>query len=118
MAKRRKPIKKKRRRLPNRDWDDPKYVAWRAAIRKRDKYTCQMPNCGSKERLQTHHIKRWADNPTQRFSLKNGITLCKNCHDKIQGDEKKYEAKFMRILNGNSVVTIRRILHEQEESET
>lgn len=42
----------------------------------RDNYTCQ--NCGSKERLEVHHIKPYRISKDN--SLSNLITLCKPCH--------------------------------------
>lgn len=58
-----------------------KYSRWRRKVFKRDKHTCQ--KCGQVGgRLEAHHIKSWAENPKLRFIIKNGLTLCKNCHEK------------------------------------
>lgn len=54
---------------------------WSKAVRERDNFTCQM--CGSKEKLVSHHIKEWDDNPDKRYDLENGLTLCRKCHCKI-----------------------------------
>lgn len=52
------------------------------AVLKRDKFTCQ--ECGVKKTsdnpLQAHHKKAFVDNPTERFDISNGITLCRKCH--------------------------------------
>lgn len=62
-----------------RDRSSLKYKDWRAAVFKRDKYTCKM--CGSKKNLQAHHIIPWRDcNENQKYNVDNGITLCENCH--------------------------------------
>lgn len=37
-------------------------------------------DCGNKEHLHTHHIKRLGDNGTN--SKANRITLCERCHEK------------------------------------
>ena len=55
-----------------------KYRAWKSSVLERDGYQCQ--RCGSKRDLCVHHIKPFADYPEMRYSLKNGITLCKECH--------------------------------------
>jgi hypothetical protein len=47
----------------------------------RDNGTCQV--CGSKEQLQAHHIKSYADHPDIRWDVENGLTVCFTCHLKI-----------------------------------
>jgi 5-methylcytosine-specific restriction endonuclease McrA len=81
-----------------RDWNEPAYAKWRKDIRKRDRHKCQWPGCGSKRRLEVHHIKKWSDNPALRYSINNGITLCKNCHQRIKGSEENYELFLLKLL--------------------
>lgn len=58
------------------------YKEWTKSVLQRDKYTCQ--DCGRRGwKLQAHHIKPFAIFIELRFDLDNGITLCKECHDKI-----------------------------------
>jgi len=85
-----------------RDFNDPAYAKWRKDIRKRDRYKCQWPGCASKKRLEVHHIKRWADNPALRYSINNGITLCRSCHRRIKGNEEHYELFLLKILQWNA----------------
>lgn len=60
----------------------PKYASWRKAVFVRDGYTCQI--CGRYGgELNAHHIEPWAKNPTKRFCVDNGITLCKACHKQL-----------------------------------
>lgn len=54
------------------------YRRWRKAVLERDNHTCQM--CGSKERIQTDHIKPFCNYPELRFEVSNGRALCEPCH--------------------------------------
>jgi 5-methylcytosine-specific restriction endonuclease McrA len=73
------------------------YAKFRKSIRKRDKY-CQMPSCGAKRKLQVHHIVRWADSVHLRYSERNGILLCKKCHELIKNKEHLYIELFSNII--------------------
>lgn len=55
-----------------------KYRTWKRHVLKRDEYRCQ--RCGSEQELCVHHIKPFADYPELRYSVDNGVTLCKECH--------------------------------------
>lgn len=81
-----------------RDYSDPQYKEWRLKIYKRDKFTCQWPNCKEKKKLQAHHIYKWSDFPALRFHINNGITLCKTHHNSIKNQEEIYAAAFSKIL--------------------
>lgn len=85
-------------RKKTRDWNTPEYSKWRRAVRRRDDATCQMPNCGSTKAIKVHHIIRWADAPSLRFEIDNGICLCRQCHDKITGYELHYVGVFKKIV--------------------
>ena len=84
--------------MKHRNWNDPAYAQWRKDIRKRDKHKCRWPGCNSKKRLDVHHIKTWDRHPALRYSINNGITLCKQCHTKIKGNEEGYEIFFLKLL--------------------
>ena len=59
-----------------------RYQQWRNKIFIRDDYTCQ--ECGViGTELNAHHIKMWSEHEQLRFEIKNGITLCIECHKKI-----------------------------------
>lgn len=63
---------------------------WSKAIKVRDNFTCQIcrirshKGLGKHLRLESHHIKNWADYPKLRYEFSNGITLCRDCHDKLK----------------------------------
>lgn len=78
-----------------RDFNTPEYSAWRKKVQARDNKTCQMPGCGSKKKIKVHHIMRWADAPSLRFEVDNGICLCRECHDKVTG----YELHWVPLFN-------------------
>lgn len=60
----------------------PQYYQWRKKVFTRDNYTCQ--ECGSKEKINGHHIKPILDYPELIFDVTNGITLCETCHTNIR----------------------------------
>lgn len=60
--------------------NNTKAYYFRKNVLKRDKKICQ--NCGSKENLHVHHIKLFSKHPESRYDVDNGITLCKDCHQK------------------------------------
>ena len=55
---------------------------WRSKVFERDLYTCQICN-KSGCYLEAHHIKSFSEYPKLRFEISNGITLCQDCHIKI-----------------------------------
>ena len=60
------------------------YQIWQSEVYKRDGWKCRL--CGKhcqKKDIIAHHIKLFSDFPELRFSVENGITLCRKCHCKI-----------------------------------
>ncbi len=68
------------------DYNSPRYRAWRKAVFERDGYTCQdkIKGCcidnGKGGNLEAHHLKEYSKFIELRYEVSNGITLCKNCH--------------------------------------
>lgn len=79
--------------------NNPEYDKWRKAVRKRDKATCQMPNC-RKRNVVCHHIMMWAHYPHLRYEPSNGICLCRGCHKRVTGQEGLWAPLFQSIVNG------------------
>lgn len=55
------------------------YREWRKEVFKKDKYRCIICNM-NKCYLQAHHIMPFSQFPDQRLNIKNGQTLCIDCH--------------------------------------
>ncbi len=62
---------------------------WRRAVFQRDNWICQ--KCGvkgcRKHPVNAHHIKSFAKYPELRFEVRNGITLCKDCHKSLKEED-------------------------------
>jgi len=56
----------------------PEFYQWRKGVLKRDNKTCQ--DCGSKDKVNAHHIKPIIEYPELIFEISNGLTLCEDCH--------------------------------------
>lgn len=67
---------------------------WRAAVFKRDDYTCQKCEKRGGGELHADHIKPFSVYPDLRFELSNGRTLCKECH-RVYG-AKVYRKKVVK----------------------
>jgi hypothetical protein len=78
------------------------YVQWVKEVKKRDNHTCQY--CGTKRKLQIHHIKMFVTNPELRMDINNGITLCKKCHESIKGIESEHEQTLTMIATQKMIV--------------
>jgi predicted restriction endonuclease len=61
-----------------------KDAQWRSIVKSNADYTCFI--CASRHspyKLHAHHIESYADNPTLRRTIKNGVCLCSKCHMKF-----------------------------------
>lgn len=65
--------------------DSVEYKTWRQHVYQKDGFKCVI--CGSKNKLNAHHIYSWKYYPELRYDINNGATLCESCHIKIH---KKY----------------------------
>jgi 5-methylcytosine-specific restriction protein A len=57
----------------------------RFLAKRRDNFACV--RCGSRARLEVHHVKRVKDAPERAFDLDNLQTLCRECHARETEEE-------------------------------
>src|SRR5947209_1950789 len=76
---------------------DRRGLRWRREVLKRDEGTCRF--CRSTRNLEVHHITSFADEPTS-WKIKNGLTLCRDCHEEVRGREKAWAPFFAAIVSG------------------
>ena len=62
------------------------YEIWRQEVYKKDNWTCRLCGKKCKKDIIAHHLKLFSVFPELRFSVDNGITLCRSCHKKIHKD--------------------------------
>lgn len=100
MSSSRKRVKRQKRRLNDNIYETPRYQRWRSKVFKRDRHICRL--CGrSKCYIEAHHIKRKAVYPHLIFHTVNGVTLCKDCHKFVTGQEEKFVTLFNHIIKGS-----------------
>ena len=78
--------------------NSPEYAEWRLKVYTRDNFTCKKCGCNKSGELEAHHIKflfviikeyqiKTLDDALkckELWEVKNGLTLCKDCHHKIK----------------------------------
>lgn len=67
---------------------------WAEQVIKRDR-NCIL--CGSKQNLEAHHIFKVNEFDEAYLDLNNGITLCKNCHNKYH-DKYGHDCNIKNLL--------------------
>lgn len=72
-----------------------RYIEWRWRVCMNDNWTCQI--CGSKKKIEAHHIKKFSDYPDLRFDINNGVALCFDCHRQIKNKETLVESYFLGL---------------------
>lgn len=62
--------------------ESPKLRKFRREVRERDNYTCQYPGCDRhSKRIDVHHKAKRSQRPDLKFTVSNGICLCRQHHD-------------------------------------
>ena len=83
---------------------DKQYNRFKQAVLKRDNYTCQC--CGSTDAPVVHHQFPFATYNHLGADTKNGIVLCKECHQ-------KYHSKYGINGHTNNPVTFAQFLRDE-----
>ena len=90
-----------------------KYRAWRKSVLKRDYWTCQECKIKEGNRIEAHHEKEFAvileenniktienaENCEELWDIKNGKTLCKECHKKYHKEKRLKQKQLILFLN-------------------
>lgn len=80
-------------------WQSLEYKTWRRKVYERDNYTCQRCGIYSKKGrpadLNAHHIKPQSEFPELRCEVANGLTLCRDCHQKTDSFGWKQAMKLL-----------------------
>jgi len=75
---------------------NPEYRKWRQAVLERDKYFCRI--CYRRyDDLEAHHILPFGKYPLFRWVIRNGLTLCHDCHRMYNQCEEDYIRLFQFI---------------------
>lgn len=97
---------------------DSRRRIWCLQVFKRDKYSCVI--CGSKQKIQCHHMDGWNWCEERRFDVSNGITLCSGkpngCHyvfHQIYGNGGNTETQFEEFLMTKCNKTINEVLNNK-----
>jgi len=70
---------------------------WRTKVFERDDYTCQ--ECDTRGgQLEPHHIVPVREDKDNLFTLTNGITLCRPCHQLTIWKESSFAEKYSAIV--------------------
>ncbi len=81
--------------------NDSAYQVWRKEVYTRDNFKCRIDNNDCNGRLEAHHILSWKDHPELRYSVNNGITLCKDHHPRSKEEIKSTTYYLHYLINEN-----------------
>lgn len=86
------PFYKKRPRYKksNRNWDDPRYIAFRQKVLDRDNHKCVI--CGSGYNIEVHHYVNWSSCVAGRYLVSNAVSVCKKHH-------RQFHARYTKTNN-------------------
>lgn len=73
-----------------------KSFAWRNQVILRDNFKCR--KCALSAGLEAHHIYSYKNEPSMRYDINNGVTLCFFCH-------KDFHKKYGHDANMNDLIS-------------
>lgn len=72
-------------------------IAWRTAVKDRDKNTCQ--RCGvTNDVMHAHHKATRGAHPELKYDVNNGVTLCGSCHQWVHRNPKEASGLGFMVL--------------------
>lgn len=75
------------------------YIKWRTAVFTRDGFKCKMSDETCARGLEAHHILSWRDSVELRYTVNNGITLCRVHHPRMATEEKRLAQLFKKLVS-------------------
>lgn len=72
------------------------YKKIRAEVKRRDKNKCIL--CGSKKRIEVHHIIPYSISILNREEKSNLCCLCKECHKMVTKNEHRFIPLLLEII--------------------
>ena len=75
-----------------RSWE---YKRWHKGVKERDKWACIL--CGHNSRCVAHHLNSYMAHPKERYTLENGVTLCRQHHKEFHqmfGNQINFKEQF------------------------
>lgn len=61
--------------------ESPRMRRFKREVRERDNFTCQFPGCGRySKHIDVHHVAKRSQRPDLKFTISNGICLCREHH--------------------------------------
>ena len=82
-----------------------RYMEWSKNVKNRDNWRCRIADQDCNGPLEAHHILPWRAYPNSRYSLDNGITLCRFHHPRKHTDEVRLSPLFQRLVAGTLQLT-------------
>ena len=71
-----------------------KELAWKKAVRERDQFHCQWPNCRVVNKsIHAHHIATRKQRPDLKYEISNGVSLC-FLHHQLAHDDQALGERF------------------------
>ena len=91
-------------KIENRKITSQEYRNWRTDIFEIGGYTCDKCGDSTGGNLVAHHLESWGSNKELRYSVSNGVCLCKNCHTifhKIYGFGNNTTQQYLEFKEAN-----------------
>ena len=95
-------------------FSDPLHISWAQEVKVRASFTCEICSLRGVY-LESHHMNSYDVYVSERYSVMNGVCLCKRCHERFHnmfgyGNNTKFQFKqyqqmvdiFKKILSSDN----------------